>query len=389
MIEYSNIKKINDALKLTPIKGKEYATVNQRVLGFREICPEGSIETEIVSIKETNPGVHEVIMRAIVRDGEKIIATGTAWEVSTASQVNRTSYIENCETSAVGRALGFLGIGAVDNIATLEELANAITQQQSGTSTTKKTTSRKAAQVELTEPELPPVLQDHAPAVCADCRKIIQDTKDKKGQTIAAEEQLQHTDQNDQGDEVGRREDGLQVLGSLAALHGVQGQGDDDGQREADDEADDAQQERVLHQRPELYIIEETGKVLEADPDGGVGQDLVTRHEVLEGDQHTIDGQVVEQEYHQDSGKQHDQVGAIFLQILNSLCHADLLLRLHRCGCFFSALHCNPPFSDTLASETCSGRFTIGTASGDAGSSSATLYPPFLWFLYVYTVYIV
>ena len=53
-----------------------------------------------------------------------------AEEKETSSYINKTSYIENCETSAVGRALGFIGLGSENSIASLEEVANAINNQQ-------------------------------------------------------------------------------------------------------------------------------------------------------------------------------------------------------------------------------------------------------------------
>jgi hypothetical protein len=71
-----------------------------------------------------------VTMRTtIADDGGMILATGYAQEKETSSYINKTSYIENCETSAVGRALGFLGIGIDGSMCSAEELANAILNQ--------------------------------------------------------------------------------------------------------------------------------------------------------------------------------------------------------------------------------------------------------------------
>lgn len=126
MLEYKRLLEINKNLNTTNIKGKEYAEVNQRILGFRKLFENGSIETEIVNIEN---GV--VIIKAIVKDNEgKIIATGTAYEKEGSTFINKTSYIENCETSAVGRALGMLGIGADTSIASAEEVQNAMIQQE-------------------------------------------------------------------------------------------------------------------------------------------------------------------------------------------------------------------------------------------------------------------
>ena len=59
-----------------------------------------------------------------------MLATGYAFERQDASNINKTSFIENCETSAVGRALGFIGLGSEKSIASAEEVDNAIKTQE-------------------------------------------------------------------------------------------------------------------------------------------------------------------------------------------------------------------------------------------------------------------
>lgn len=127
MITTDKLKELNENIKKIEVKGKLYACVPARVAAFREMCPEGSITTEILHLED---GV--VTMMTTVKDEEgRILATGLAQEKEGSSQVNRTSYIENCETSAVGRALGMLGIGSDEQMASAEEVANAIHQQES------------------------------------------------------------------------------------------------------------------------------------------------------------------------------------------------------------------------------------------------------------------
>lgn len=122
---YDDIVKANEALKSIPVKGNNYVQVNERVKAFRMICPNGSITTEIVALDE---GV--VTMRTTIMDeGGLILATGYAQEKESSSYINKTSFIENCETSSVGRALGFLGIGIDGSMASAEEVANAIINQ--------------------------------------------------------------------------------------------------------------------------------------------------------------------------------------------------------------------------------------------------------------------
>lgn len=111
--------------KTVNIKGKEYVEVNERVKFFREKYAGWRIETELLS---NSDGV--CIFKAIVKnDTGEIISTGHAFEKESSSFINKTSYIENCETSAVGRALGFLGIGIDTSIASSEEVTNAINNQ--------------------------------------------------------------------------------------------------------------------------------------------------------------------------------------------------------------------------------------------------------------------
>jgi hypothetical protein len=107
------------------IHGKEYKTVALRIQEFREKHPDFTIQTELVEANDVL-----VVMKATISMGPQVIATGYAEEVRTASKINRTSALENAETSAVGRALAFFGLGGSE-IASADEVANAITQQSS------------------------------------------------------------------------------------------------------------------------------------------------------------------------------------------------------------------------------------------------------------------
>ena len=125
-ITFEDIKKANEAIQTTNIKGKEYAEVNQRIKAFRMVYPQGTISTDIVSVEN---GV--VIMKTtILNEIGEVLATGTAYEKEDSTFINKTSYIENCETSAVGRALGMAGFGIDTSVASAEEVQNAITQQE-------------------------------------------------------------------------------------------------------------------------------------------------------------------------------------------------------------------------------------------------------------------
>ncbi|MBP3277483.1 MAG: hypothetical protein J6M44_00860 [Butyrivibrio sp.] len=124
-MDYNTIVEANKLIKTTPIKNKDYAEVNQRVKAFRFLFPAGSITTELVS----DDG-EKCIFRATVADDEgKVLGTGTAFELKSSSFINKSSYIENCETSAVGRALAWVGLGVDASIASYEEVGNAIENQ--------------------------------------------------------------------------------------------------------------------------------------------------------------------------------------------------------------------------------------------------------------------
>ena len=114
-----------DELKAINIKGTPYVEVNERVRYFRNKYPNWSIETELLSLDN---GV--CVIKAIVKDENgNTKATGHAYEKEDSTFINQTSYIENCETSAVGRALGLMGIGIDKSIASKEEVENAILNQ--------------------------------------------------------------------------------------------------------------------------------------------------------------------------------------------------------------------------------------------------------------------
>lgn len=153
MITFENIKKANEAIVTTNIKNKEYAEVNQRIKAFRMVFPEGAIVTEILNLEN---GI--CIMKATVKNGEEILGVGHAQEKESSSFINKTSYIENCETSAVGRALGMCGFGIDTSVCSAEELQNALNNQ--GTKATEK-------QEEVVN--------------CIRCKKPIKPFTDKKG----------------------------------------------------------------------------------------------------------------------------------------------------------------------------------------------------------------
>ena len=146
-ITFDDIQKANEQIKTTDIKGNDYAEVNQRIKAFRMVYPQGTIkkiEEKIENgICEITVGVYEYYIQepsSFLANGvrSKLLATGTAYEKENSSFINKTSYIENCETSAVGRALGMCGFGIDTSVASYEEVSNAINQQEMDTKITKQ-----------------------------------------------------------------------------------------------------------------------------------------------------------------------------------------------------------------------------------------------------------
>lgn len=125
-MKYLDIAIANETIRTTNIKGKDYAEVNQRIKAFRMIHPEGTIETQMLS---NDNGVCVFKARVLDEKGN-LLGTGTAYEKEDSSFINQTSYIENCETSAVGRALGMAGFGIDVSVASAEEVQNAIINQK-------------------------------------------------------------------------------------------------------------------------------------------------------------------------------------------------------------------------------------------------------------------
>jgi len=113
--------------KTTNIKGKQYVEVNERIKYFRTAKEYNgwTLTSELISLETDS-----CVVRAEIRNADgNLVATGFAQEDRTSSHINKTSYVENCETSAWGRALANLGIGIDTSIASSNEVSMAIAKQ--------------------------------------------------------------------------------------------------------------------------------------------------------------------------------------------------------------------------------------------------------------------
>ena len=119
-----DIKQIQAAIKemhSLNLRGNDYTQVQQRLEAFRKHAGTAyTLESEIL----LNDG-KTILIKASIADKEgRVIATGLAEELRNSSNVNKTSAIENCETSAWGRALANLGLHG-GKMASVEEITIA------------------------------------------------------------------------------------------------------------------------------------------------------------------------------------------------------------------------------------------------------------------------
>jgi hypothetical protein len=116
--------------KAIDIKGKKYVLVSDRVLYFNEKYPNGKIQTNILRAADGGV-VHEngmmFVEAIVVPDVENAVRffTGNAQERFGEGFINKTSALENAETSAIGRALAMMGIGVIDSVASVDEIKKA------------------------------------------------------------------------------------------------------------------------------------------------------------------------------------------------------------------------------------------------------------------------
>lgn len=146
---------------IVSIHGKEYRTVARRIEDFRSKYSSWSIQTDVVARDDA-----EVVVKATILDDQgRVISTGYAEESRAASKINKTSALENAETSAVGRALAFFGDAGTE-IASADEVAGAIQQQGA------------PAEISVT---------------VADLRKLMADTETDEAAVVGWATEQQHT----------------------------------------------------------------------------------------------------------------------------------------------------------------------------------------------------
>ena len=136
--------KTDFVLKTISIKDKDYVPVDERLKAFHKYY-DGHIETEVLerdncvdqlSGKQAERYVVVARVSPYSFDMEadehtrSIFYSGSASEISTQGFINKTSALENCETSAIGRALGIMGIGLDNGVASYQEVKQAVNSKE-------------------------------------------------------------------------------------------------------------------------------------------------------------------------------------------------------------------------------------------------------------------
>jgi hypothetical protein len=131
-------------MKTINIKGKEYVTVNERLKEFRNNFKDYALTTDIIEL-----GADYCTIKACVIDDKGIVrSTGFAREVIAKSPINKFAFVENCETSAIGRALGNFGIGIDEAVCTADELLMKLSQDKKDEPKPERTEFEKEASKE-------------------------------------------------------------------------------------------------------------------------------------------------------------------------------------------------------------------------------------------------
>lgn len=106
------------------IKGKEYVMVKDRILKFNEDFPNGCIQTEIITPFDSTRVIVRAIVTPDVENGQRQFVDYSQAVIGE-GLVNTTSALENASTSAVGRALAYMGIGVLEGVASADEIVKA------------------------------------------------------------------------------------------------------------------------------------------------------------------------------------------------------------------------------------------------------------------------
>ena len=138
-----------DLSSYEPVAERLDRWLNAKIAGYETSTNDyPRVLTRMVS----EPGADICVIRAELWLGENLIATGYAEEVRGAGNVNRTSHVENCETSAIGRALANCGMAGSDMTKRPSREEMAKVQRTSNGPAVERGTDPKMPSVTITQP---------------------------------------------------------------------------------------------------------------------------------------------------------------------------------------------------------------------------------------------
>ena len=135
------IKRTQD-LKTVEIDGSQYVKVSERIKFLAENF-DYEIDTFVEYIDALNCWKAKAILTLYI-DEKEYQYSGNASEEINSNDINKTSALENAETSAVGRACAMAGIGIADEIASVEEVKGAKEQKKEVKVSQRAQNSKKA-----------------------------------------------------------------------------------------------------------------------------------------------------------------------------------------------------------------------------------------------------
>ena len=167
-------------IKTTKIGKKDYVEVDERIRLFWELHPTWAIVTEMIYNCEQEMVC--IFKATVIDDKEKIRSTGHAreFQADKKSMVNKTSHVENCETSAIGRALGVKGIITEYGLASANEVREARRLEKELDELDKKPNPPAGGEQKIVLEE-----GDKVKKVIADLTPVIPEVKEPEPQTVA------------------------------------------------------------------------------------------------------------------------------------------------------------------------------------------------------------
>lgn len=120
---------MTNTLPTIDIRGKSYVMVKDRILAFNETYPNGCIQTDLISAPEATTVIVKATVIPDVKNLSRIFIDYSQAVIGE-GYINKTAALENASTSAVGRALAYMGIGVIESIASADEMVKTQTQEE-------------------------------------------------------------------------------------------------------------------------------------------------------------------------------------------------------------------------------------------------------------------